>query len=152
MSHLYCLKSSFFFLTKPSSKSLFIIFYLTHVMLSLHWFDLCIFYLECDKKLQCTGIGGNFIKQVYFNIGFISRITISCWWEVCYFIIAPEASQKCFEMPRKGKSVRCILTVNTSTGGLTLKRDCSYKFKNTFKIASTSINLYVFVLNILTLN
>jgi len=49
------------------------------------------------------------------------------------------------------ENVRCILTINTSTGGLNLKRVCSHKFKHTFKIASTSINFCVFALNILTL-
>lgn len=115
----------FFFLisAKPSSKWLFIIFYLTHIMFSLHWFDLCIFYFQCDRKLQCTRIGENFIKQVHFNVGYISRIIISCWWEVCYFIIVAAANQKCFELPRKGKSVGCIVTKIISTGKLCLKEE-----------------------------
>lgn len=62
-----------------------------------------------------------------------------------------QQNQKCFELPRKGKSLRCILTINTSIGGLSSKRFCLHKFKNTFKMASTSINLYVFALNILIL-
>lgn len=100
---LVLLKVFIFFPTKPSSKWLFIIFYLTHVVLSLCWFDLCIFYFEYNRKLQCTGIRENFIKQVYFNVGFISWITISGWWEVYYFITAAAAKPKMFWAAKERK-------------------------------------------------